>query len=583
MSIGDWSPLALAARVRSYWRGLRRRDVIEADMTEEFRHHVELRTADLVRDGLSWDEAARQARLEFGHMETHRIAARAARGLASVDQLRFSALDVRLGVRMLLKYPGLSLVSVIGMAVAIALGAGVFSGIASLMETTLPLPEGDRVVAVRNAVITAPGQNRASLRDFTAWRDELQSVQDLAAFTTGRRNLVVPGTSVELVRVVRMTAAGFRIARTAPVLGRPLLDEDERSDARVVVIAFDEWQRRFAADPDIIGRRIGLGSDVYTVVGVMPAEFRFPVDDRYWIPLVFRPAERARDDAVSLAIFGRLAAGATLERAQAELTSIGTRMAAAYPQTHAQLQPRVLPYTRAFFDMDSPESVWAGHLFRLFFSLLLVVVAVNVAILVYARTATRVGEIAVRTALGASRARVVTQLFAEALVLSATAAIVGLTIAAIVLAKLQALAERELGELPFWVHLGLSPGVITYVVVLAIAGGAIIGVIPALKATGRRVYASLQQLSGHGARLQLGRAWTALIIAQVAVAVAVLPFAVHNTQEAIGESAVETRYPVEEFLLASLTAERENPGCDRRLCDDASYSDTSDAHQRALE
>src|SRR5687767_12586677 len=279
MSIGDWSPLALAARVRSYWRGLRRRDAIEADLTEEFRHHVELRTADLVRDGLSWDEAARQARLEFGHMETHRIDARAARGLASVDQIRFSALDVKLGVRMLLKYPGLSLVSVTGMAVAIALGAGVFSVIASLMETTLPLPEGDRVVAVRNAVITEPGQNRASLRDFTAWRDELQSVQDLAAFTTGRRNLVVPGAGVEPVRVVRMTAAGFRIARTAPVLGRPLLDEDERSDARVVVIAFDEWQRRFAADPDIIGRRIGLGSDVYTVVGVMPAEFRFPVDD----------------------------------------------------------------------------------------------------------------------------------------------------------------------------------------------------------------------------------------------------------------------------------------------------------------
>jgi predicted permease len=485
-------------------------------------------------------------------------------------------LDVKLGVRMLAKYPGLSIVAAIGMAVAIAIGAVAFSLIASMMDPALPLPEGERVVALRNAIITEPGRNRASLRDFLAWRDALESVRDLAAFTTVHRNLIVPGEGVELVRLVRMTASGFRMARAAPVLGRPLIEDDERHDARVVVIGFEEWQQRFAADPSIIGRLIGLGSDVYTIVGVMPEGFRFPVDDRYWIPLVIAPADQERADAISLTIAGRLAEGATLERAQAELSAIGTRMAAAHPDTHGHLRPRVLSYPRAFYDIDSPEIVWTLHSFRLFLSLLLVVVAVNVAILVYARNATRLGEIAVRTALGASRARVVTQLFVEALVLSVTAALVGLAIAGIALAKLQQLAEQELvgrrlGDLPFWVDLGLSPPVITYALVLAVVGAVIVGVVPALKATGRHVQTMLHQLAGRGAPMQLGRAWTALIIVQVAVAVAVLPFALHLTQEVI-RTTPGAGYPAEEFLETSLAIERADVP-----------QDTSAASQRAIE
>ena len=204
------------------------------------------------------------------------------------------------------------------------------------------------------------------------------------------------------------------------------------------------------------------------------------------------------------------------------------------------------------------------------------VVAVNVAILVFARTATRAGEIAVRTALGASRTRVVTQLFAEALVLSVTAAVVGLTIAGVGLAKLQAMAElaeaeRRLGVMPFWLDVGLSPAVITYALVLAIVGAAIVGVLPALKATGKRVQTSLQQLSGHGARMQLGRVWTALIVAQVAIAVAVLPFAVHDAEETITLATQTAGYPAEEFLEASLAMER------------AVVSDSSAASQRALD
>ena len=187
------------------------------------------------------------------------------------------------------------------------------------------------------------------------WRDELTTVTDLAAYVADRRNLVIPGRPVALIRIAQMTASGFRVARTAPVLGRPLLDEDGRAGAPpVVVIAYEEWQRRFEADPDIVGREVRLGTDVHTVVGVMPEGFHFPVNHAYWVPLPLYPTDYERGGGPALFTFGRLADGVTLGDVQAELTAIGLRLAAAYPETNEHLRPQVLPYTHDYFDIDSP-------------------------------------------------------------------------------------------------------------------------------------------------------------------------------------------------------------------------------------
>ncbi len=198
------------------------------------------------------------------------------------------------------------------------------------------------------------------------------------------------------------------------------------------------------------------------------------------------------------------------------------------------------------------------HAAELALSLLLVVIAVNVAILVYARTAARAGEIAVRTALGASRRRIVTQLFAESLVSSGVAAVLGLMVAAIALHEVLAFQQRATGdELPFWMHLGISPGVVAYAIALAMLAAVIVGVLPALKATGRRVQSGLQQLSSRGSGLRLGRTWTVLIVAQVAVAVAALPFAVHVALVSLQRATVKPVYPAGEILRTSLSMERE--------------------------
>src|SRR5690606_9556728 len=167
----------------------------------------------------------------------------------------------------------------------------------------------------------------------------------------------------------------------------------------------DEWVRRFGADPDIVGQSVGLGATTYTIVGVMPEGFGFPTYHSFWIPWRLDAAAYAPRTGPNINVFGRLAPGATLESAQAELTAISRGLAAASPATHEQLRPLVMAYAHAFSEIEDSEDALAVYAIEIAIVLLLVLICVNVAILVYARTATRQGEIAVRVALGASRRR----------------------------------------------------------------------------------------------------------------------------------------------------------------------------------
>jgi predicted permease len=562
----------VVARIRSLWRGLLRRRDVEAEMAEEFRHHLELRTDDLIRQGLAPGEAARRARIEFGHVESHKERARAARGLRPFDQLGISWLDVKLGLRMLGKYPGLSLVSVVGMSVAIAIGTGGFGLLRALVYAELPLEEGERVVALQNADPRSPGNpNARAVHDFVRWRDELGSVTDVSAYMTEELPVTVPEGEATVAPVARMTASGFRLTRVDPLMGRVLLEEDEREGASpVVVISYGEWQRRFGADPNVLGRAVRLGRTAHTVVGVMPAGFGFPINHRYWVPLHLDPTAYDVGGGPAITMFGRLAPGVDLAQAQAELSTVGQRMARENPATHEHLRPRVLHYPRAYMGIDNPSRAWMARTAQLVLSLLLVVVAVNVAILVYARTSARMGEITVRSALGASRRRVVTQLFAEALVLSLIAAVIGQSLVFIGFSWFeQRVLQGDTMGLPFWVELGLSPVLVAYVAGLAVLAAVIVGVLPGLKATGKAVQSGLQQLHSGSSRLRLGRMWTALIVTQVAIAVAVLPYALYVAGPSISRGLARPTYPVEEFLRGSLSLEEGRAPAEAAEDDDA--------------
>ena len=538
---------ALLARVRSFWRGLRRPDQLWAEMDEEMRFHIEMEAERLVRErGLEPQEARRQAAIAFGGVTKYKEKGRGARGLTWISGL---SLDLKLGWRMMKKSPGLTVVGVLGLALGVAVEIGVFVVMSGFLYPTLPLEDGDRIVALSNWDVEANEAARRSLHDFFTWREEMRSVHQIAAASMGYRTLVTGDAAPEPVQAAEMTAAGFEVARVPPLLGRYLLPEDEREGAPpVATIGYELWQSRFEGDPAVIGRPILVDGVEHTIVGVMPPGFALPEHQELWTALRANPTHYGRGEGPELFVFGRLAPGATREQAQAELAAIGRRAAADFPESNARLRPQIVPYTYPLENIKD-ITLWEAAQLQLMVNLLLIAIAVNISVLVYARTAMRQAEIAVRTALGASRRRIVAQLFVEALLLSILGAGLGLGLAHTALRQMEAIFDSD--GLAFWVDHGLQPRSVLLALALAIVSAVIVGVIPGLKSTGRRLNADLRRL-GSGVSARLGRAWTALIIVQVAVAVTVLPTAMHLGYGAIRMGAVRATFPASEFLTAAL-------------------------------
>ena len=477
----------------------------------------------------------------------------------------FSWPDLKLSLRLLVRHPGLTLVSSVGITVGIAITAGMFGFLHGLLAPTLPLDEGDRIVALENWDIARNNENRQSLHDFVTWRDQMQSVVEVSAFRTIAATMRTGDRLPETVRVASMSASGFRVARVPAWLGRFLTPDDEREGAPpVVVIGYDVWQSRFGQDRSVLGQQVKLGGTEHTIVGVMPAGFGFPVNHQYWIALRANPSAYARGAGPVLFVFGRLAPGATMASAQAELAVIGQRMAAAFPAANAALKPQVLDYTKPINDIqDVGVGTWLKM--QLTISLVLIVVALNVAVLLYARTATRRGEIAVRTALGASRGRIVTQLFVEAMVLALLPGLLGLALGQYAIGIGNRIMAHELGgAAPFWLERGIQPSTMVYVLGLVVVIAAIAGILPALHATRRGSGADLRQLGG-STGVRLGRMWNALIIVQVAFAVAVLPAAIKTGIREIRSSLTGPNYPVEEFLGFAVATGNEGSPLGSRL------------------
>jgi predicted permease len=469
-----------------------------------------------------------------------------------------STLDLRLGARMLAKSPGLTLVGGFGMAVGVALAAGAYAFFNSYFYPAVPLNEGDRIVALSKFDRRRGGYEEGRLlHDYLVWRRELRSVVDLGAFRTIQRNLVPETGQAAPIKIAEMTASGFRLTRVPPLLGRTLLDADENPGGPpVIVIGYDVWQSQFSGDQTIVGRQIRIGRDAHTIVGVMPAGFRFPVNHQYWVPLRFDPrVPVAPATGPSIDVFGRLAPGSTREKAQAELTAIDKSIVAAGPAELARLEPRIVDYVDIFVHAEAENESTTYAVLRFLIAFLLVVVAMNVAVLVYARTVTRTGEIAVRTALGATRGRIVAQLFAEAFVLSGLSSLVGLGMVAVGLKMFDDFIASG-GGAPFWINSGISLGTVLYTLTLAVLGAVIVGVFPALRATGAQLREAIGSL-GSGTKARLGPTWTLLIVAQVAIAVAILPPALHKGAQIVRMAIQPPGLATREYLSAQFHVERD--------------------------
>jgi predicted permease len=316
------------------------------------------------------------------------------------------------------------------------------------------------------------------------------------------------------------------------------------------------WRARFGADSAIVGQTVQLGDAYATVVGVMPDGFLFPVAHEAWTP--FRPT--VRDDAPrrgpGITIFGRLAPGATLDDARAELAPLGQRAARELPDTHQHLRPQVMPYAQMFGGGSSmAETLGVFGLFQAFVLMLLVLVCGNVALLLFARAATRESEIVVRSALGASRRRIVAQLFAEALVLGGVAAAVGLVAARAALRQVGLpFLEANYGSVPFWIDPHLSPATVLYACALTLLAAAITGVMPGLKIT-RGIGSRLRGGTAGGGTVRFGGVWTAVIVAQVAVTVAFPAITLLEVREVRRIQTYDVGFAADRYLAVQLRRE----------------------------
>jgi predicted permease len=485
----------------------------EARIDDEIRFHIEMETERLVREQrLDPGEARRRALATFGGVQQHRETLREGRGTVWFSGL---SLDLKLGFRMLVKYPGLTLVGGLAMAFGIWFGAVTFHMFGLITSTKLPLPNGDRIVKIL-AWDSKTNQEGRVLYDYQLWRSA-RSITDLGAYRDVSPNLVGANGTAQTVVAAEITASAFKIAAERPLLGRVLDESDARAGAEpVVLLGHDVWANRFDRDPKIVGRNVRLGNAFATVVGVMPEGYAFPVSHELWLPLRTDVAGVEPGGGFPISVFGRLAPGMTFESAQAEITSLGRRLAAEHPATHAQLKSHVLPYAKP--DPDGSDVAATLSLIYAAVIALVIVVCSTVALLLFARAASRETEILVRSALGASRRRIVAQLFAEALVLAGVAAVVGLAAAQLALTRWgEPYLAMNYGRLPFWYDFNLSPTTIVCALGLALIGAVVAGVMPARKIT--RGLGTRLRAGTAGGGVSFGGVWTAVIVTQVALTV----------------------------------------------------------------
>src|SRR5688572_21532147 len=497
LGLPDWVSVAgLEARARAMYRGLFHRARVEQEMREEFQHHLAERAATLVQAGLTPDAANAQARREFGHEGSHREEAREAMGLASFAQVRFSWLDVKLGLRMLPKHPMLNLAAVFALAVGIPVGLAP-SHLARALEAPLPGDSGNRVRAIRHWDPLSAGVAPTWDADFTFWAQMLRSFSSLGAFRTSSYNVASadgPGGAAPAAGA-QLSASVFQMLGARPLLGRVLEAGDFAAGAPdVVVIGHSLWSSRFGQDRDVLGRSIRVGRALHVVVGVMPDGFAFPTSEALWLPLRLTSVG-GRSERTRVQVLGRLADGVSAQQAQAELASHGppppiSAATSSEARERARLQAEVVPFGLLYLGLPAgglanlPEFRYVQ---ALMFVLLLVACS-NVAMFVFARTATRLRELAIRTALGASRGRIVSQIFVEALLLAVIAAGVGVLVFNWALDHVNLAGLAGESALPYWLSLGLTSETALSALARAAVSATVAGVLPATVSTGGGIF-----------------------------------------------------------------------------------------------
>jgi len=510
--------------LRARLRALFRRESVLQDIEEELRAHVEMATEENLKCGLPPDAARAAALKGFGNLGRNTELGYDIRGGGWLETLWQ---DLRYGSRMLFKNPGFTLVAIITLALGIGANTTIFSVINSLLLKPIPFPEADRLVLVWESRVNNPEDRTiASAPNYWDWRRHNDVFEEMAIFDSAGKGYDLSGEGeLERVSGVRVSAGFFDVLGVKPRLGRTfLLEEEQPGKHQVVVLSDGLWRSRYNSDPAIVGRTIKVDGENHTVIGVMPPEFEF----QFFGPIrqLLTPVAYTKNDqdrsSHSFLCLARLKQGVTMDQARARMNAIGLSLAQQYPD--ANIGKTVKLDSIIEFGVEDQRMTLLTLLAVAGFVLL--IACVNVANLLMARGAMRSRELAIRAALGASRARTIRQLLTESLLLAFAGGLSGILIAIWSGSLLLKVLPGNLRAIPFR-SINSTDGLAVDYKVLAFTWGVtcltgiIFGLAPALIFSKRNVNEFLQEGSrgttSGGARLRQG-----LVVLEVALALVVL-------------------------------------------------------------
>ena len=402
-----------------WYQRLFRRGRTERQLDAELRFHLEQQIANYIAAGMAPEEARRGARPEFGGLDQVKEECRDVGAARFVEAL---LQDIRYGLRQLLRSPAFAAAAIATLAVGIGANTAIFSFVDAVLLKPLPYPHPERIVSVFER---SPGgfRNSISTLNFLDWKRGKHCFQLLSAVTGGRVILTGSGRPQELyVQIV--SPSYFKVLGVGAALGRTFAPgEDQVGKDQEVVLSNRFWRSLFGGDPKIIGRKITLDAKSYTIIGVLPANSEFDrTEDVMWLPLAFKPTDMTRNYHWLFGI-ARLKPGVTLKQARAQMDAIGARIAAAYPNSNKGLGVTLDPYIDAFVGNQLRRSLWV--LLAAVATVLLIGCA-NLANLTLARGTDREHGIAIRSALGAGRMRLIRQLLTESILLGILGGVAGL-------------------------------------------------------------------------------------------------------------------------------------------------------------
>jgi putative ABC transport system permease protein len=515
------------ARLRVAVRSVFRRSRVEAELNEEVQYHVDRLIDQGVAAGLAPEDARRAAIRAMGAIEKSKEECRDMRSGNLVSEFLG---DLRYAGRAFRRSPGFAALAIGIMALGIGANTAVFSVVHGVLLRPLPYRDADRIVALRTSFLTAgTSQSLVAIANYRDWRDQSSSFEAMASYRPGEFP-VTPDDTAEYARTASVDAQFFRVFGVEPIIGRTFTPEETSpGTGQVVILSHAFWQRRFGGDPRVLGRTLRVGESPRSIVGVMPPGFHFPGETDVWGPQTTSSTSRTGHNLFAV---GRLEPGVSLQQAQTELNAIAGRLEQQYPDSN---RGRGVTAVRLQDDLVG-DVRFTLYLLWGVVGVVLLIACANTATLLLGKAAARTREIAVRTALGARRGRIVRQLVTESLLLALVAGASGVLLA---YWGAQALVALSPVDVVRRAGVSLDGGVLVFTLAVSLATSLLCGLVPSLHAS--RVDL-IDAVRGGGTRAGVGghsvRARGLLVVSEIALAVVLLTaaglliktfVALHNT------------------------------------------------------